>query len=558
MNPSGPFLNNQSRVTFSSGGISQVAYSNTVITPRIGPVIQLVKSASKSRAARDETFAYRISLENKGNREAQVTLYDALPPGTAFIANSLLRDGTPLPGVHPDSGIELGALGAGASVNIEFQVILVSLPPDLRLVNRARADYVFFTDGGRTITGSAYSNFAEVQVTGHLLSAYLHASTGQTFIGDIVTYTISIANEGNAAVQQAVVTFHVLAGEKFVQGSVEAGDVLMPSADPESGIPAGSIAAGASQRVSFRVLITGVPESGRFTNEAYVRYRAGEPRETAVTNPVTVTVIEPAVTLRKSVNRARAVPGDRLIYELIAENNGPLAVDAVLIDPMPEGALFIWDSVRADGSPLRGMQPAQGIDLGTLRAGSRSVITFQAGIRSAAGETSLPPLVNRAQLNYTFRLSDGRLVQQSARSDSAVTTLYSPLLQLQADAIPALVEPGDLVHFELHVTNGGNWAFSTVALTQLVPGETSIVDGSIRVDGESAGDRYAGGFLRIGEVGPGTTIRIVYEARVSEDAEVSVIKGYAAAVGRFALDGREYRLEARSNPYTLLLEEQSE
>lgn len=94
-----PVVSNQSMVLYSSAeGTDSVTYSNTVNTLVVGPVLSLQKQANRLSASLGETLVYTVTARNSGNTGALVTITDVLPPGVSFIANSVLRDGVPLPG----------------------------------------------------------------------------------------------------------------------------------------------------------------------------------------------------------------------------------------------------------------------------------------------------------------------------------------------------------------------------------------------------------------------------------------------------------------------------
>lgn len=121
---------------------------------------------------------------------------DALPAGVSFIANSVIRDGVPLPGVSPEGGIPLDAVAPQSQVTVAFQVIVVSLPPSLELQNAATGQYSFLTAGGRMIQGEIRSNIVTVPLLSYQLSILLTVNTPTSFIGDVITYTLLLRNEG--------------------------------------------------------------------------------------------------------------------------------------------------------------------------------------------------------------------------------------------------------------------------------------------------------------------------------------------------------------------------
>ncbi|SHH49943.1 DUF11 domain-containing protein, partial [Virgibacillus chiguensis] len=72
--------------------------------------------------------------------------------------------------------------------------------------------------------------------------------------GDIITYTITITNEGPDSSGQIILKDPEPSGTNFIEGSVVIDDVLVPDANPNAGIPIGSLAVGESRTVSFRVV----------------------------------------------------------------------------------------------------------------------------------------------------------------------------------------------------------------------------------------------------------------------------------------------------------------
>ncbi|MFD1908443.1 hypothetical protein ACFSQ7_37270 [Paenibacillus rhizoplanae] len=237
-----PVVSNQSMVRYSSAeGNDTITYSNTVHTSVVGPVLSLLKQAAPLSASLGDTLVYTVTARNSGNTPAVLTIIDVLPPGVSFIANSVLRDGVPLPGVTPSSGIPLGTLVPHSGVTIAFQVIIVSLPPSLVLDNRAVGTYSFTTPEGRTVSSDIRSNPVSVSLLSYQLSTLLSASTPTTFIGDVVTYTLQLRNEGTRPLTAVIATLPVPEGTSFLPGSVIAGGIYQPEADPASGVGLGSL-----------------------------------------------------------------------------------------------------------------------------------------------------------------------------------------------------------------------------------------------------------------------------------------------------------------------------
>ena len=62
-------------------------------------------------------------------------------------------------------------------------------------------------------------------------------------------------------------------------------------------------------------------------------------------------------------------------------NTGNLAAeDVVFTDGAPSGTSFVENSLTVDGVPYAGVNPADGVNLGTLAVGSVRTLTFRVTI----------------------------------------------------------------------------------------------------------------------------------------------------------------------------------
>jgi uncharacterized repeat protein (TIGR01451 family) len=553
-----PVVTNQSMVLFNSAaGVDGIVYSNTVNTPVVGPVLSLLKSTDKLHASLGDTLVYTIKASNNGNTDALLTVYDILPEGVSFISNSVLRDGVPLPGATPSSGIPLGSIAPQSQVSIAFQVVIISLPSSLVLQNKALGRFSFATPEGRIVNGDLYSNSVLVSLRSYQLSTLLSASTPTSFIGDVITYTLRLTNEGNSLLNQIIATISIPNGSVFIPGSVIAGGVYYPESEPTQGILIGQLDKDLSIDITFRVRVTEIPSSLDLTNRAAVTYSVDDDPNTTESNSVVISLVLAGVTISKRVDHVTAAPGDNLRYELTVTNSGNLAVHAVLTDAIPSGTLFVWDSVLLNGVMQKGARPADGIQLGTLRGGTSAVVVFQVSIPAAINIHAHAAVQNHGSVQYTFVLPDGRTVRQTSRSNIVTTLIVMPIISLETHAKPTLVEEGEHVQCWISLTNSGNWP-AEVSLDRLTPEECLIDPSSIVIDGIPNPQSSFNGILSLGTVKAAATVNIHYFVRVSEHVLGRFLKGLVTAPYFFNLDGREYTGESQSNSYILTVEEISE
>jgi uncharacterized repeat protein (TIGR01451 family) len=540
-----PVVQNQSLVQFASGSVEMVTYSNTVNTALIGTRIIIDKSAFESEVSLGSTITYKLTTTNTGNVAGIVTLTDKLPEGTSFVANSLLLNGVPLPGSDPESGIRIGSLAPQESVQIIFQLIVISIPSSLQLVNQARADSVFQTTEGRSVTSTAYSNTLTTPVNAISVSASLSASTNQTFPSDFVSYALTIVNEGNLSLRDAVAFLALPAGVLFVPGSVTINGVISPGTDPSVGIPLGRIKSHSTDLITYRTQTT---EDAPYlsVSHAIIRYTVSGMPSFVQSNEVTVTLIKPEIIVAKKVDLHNAIPGDTLLYAIHISNAQNIAVDATLEDTLPDGVIFVENSLKVNGIPLPGTTIEDGIMLGTLLGQSQNRITFAAKI--SAQVSSVSTLTNSARIVYTFRLSDGRVVSSTSFSNAATTSVMAPFLQITAQATPAVVDFGDTISIQAILTNNGNWD-AIVSFTSDLPYGVDLLPRTFRLDGVRLSPSAYDGTQTwlLGSVPPGARLLIDYSAVVTDSLLPEKIIGSVKASYTYEVGGRMMSGEVSSN-----------
>ncbi|TYP72423.1 DUF11 domain-containing protein [Paenibacillus methanolicus] len=561
MTPDGPrdfTVQNQTHVRFQNGTYEGVAYSNTVSTPLVGPLLKAAKSVSTPRASINQVVTFSIALSNSGNRSAQVTVIDPLPAGLSFIANSVLIGGVPLTGISPSAGIPVGIVNVGATILITFQAIVVSMPPGLRFANQARVEYVFTALDGRSVSGTLHSNTASFGVNPFRLSASASSSTTVTFAGDVIPYELAITNEGSEPLENVVITIPLPEGFEFVPGSVVINGVLMPGIDPNMGIPIGTLLPGQSVRVSVHLRVTGAPASEQVVIQGRIAYTIGGAAASLLANPLVFTVVKPQVSIQLQVDRTQASVNDTLQYVAVVRNDSSFAVDVRLFDLVPPGTSFVTDSLTLGGQQQSVTRIEGGLPLGTLLANSQLVVACRVKILSSAVAPGLPPILEGVRASFTFRLADGRVVSMTAASNAVKTGLFAPLIAVTAAAQPQYVEPGESVGIGAIVRNNGNLSADVTLYRTAYPPEYYIRD--VRIAG-----RIVPGFpltegLYLGTIPPGGSIRVAYIGDIGEDYDVALpdIVGLFTARYKYRFDEQMNSGESRSNEYVIVVDQTNE
>lgn len=555
---SGPlshWLQNQSLVRFSSGTteLEQVAYSNTVITPWVGPRLEVKKQCNVAVATLGQSLTYLIEIVNTGNCTAIVHVVDSLSPETSLLPNSVLRDGIPLPGASPERGLPPAEIVPGATLRYHFQVVVMRIPSGLKLLNQAQVNYEFGTSEGRTVRGVEKSNTVEVSMVSSRLEVSLQAERGQTFSGDIVMYTVIVSNPGFIIATGAQVTIALPQGVVFIPASVIVNEMFAPQVTPDTGIELGEIEPGSSVRIQYRVQVVGGSDTNEISSVAVLTYISAGQQEMVYSNQVILELIQPQIFVVKSVLPVTATWDDAVRYNITISNASSYAVDGTLLDVLPTGMTFVEGSLGWNGVKRPGTNLAKGLNLGTLTA--RSVLNIQFEAKLAERGELIPDqyrYVNNASLMYTFRLPDSRSVQRMIRSNEAVVELKTPIIQAYVQVEPTLVEQGGTVTFEVRVANTGNLP-ARVQLGGILPEGAKWLGQAAGQIQWSIPEYSTPRILHVGEIEPGTERNISYVAQLSSE-QTGTLQGALTVMYTYEWNGQKRAGESRSNEYSIIVE----
>ncbi|WP_236808345.1 DUF7507 domain-containing protein [Amycolatopsis albispora] len=241
----------------------------------------------------------------------------------------------------------------------------------------------------------------ELQITKTAEPAAVHA-------GDQVTFTITVTNPSGAPAS-----------------SVRVADPLFPSCARTIG------ALGGGQSTSYTC--TGTAGDADFTNTATVTGTSALDDPLEGTATADVDVLNPAVELTKTTDKAVYQPGERVVFTIRVTNTG----DA------PLSSLMVTDPKTADCARTLP---------GPLAPGASAEFT-------CAGTAPVPENVNTAMVTASDQL--GKQVTDSA---DAPVPIAAPAIEVRKSAEPPVVHAGAPVTWTISVTNTGGSTLDPVVI----------------------------------------------------------------------------------------------
>ncbi|MDF2927102.1 MAG: hypothetical protein K0R57_6016 [Paenibacillaceae bacterium] len=382
-------LLNQSHIRYTTGNNSYIAYSNTVSTLVIGPVLTVIKNTDATQAQPGVPVTYTATIINTGNRAADTTLYDLLPGGTQFVANSILQDGRPLPGASLATGLWLGAIGIGEMVQLSFQLVYSAAGGSGQLANRLRAEYTFLAANGRLVTDSALSNEVVLPiVAGESPEILVIMSVDKTRAapGETIRYSLIVVNQGGVA-GDATLTAGIPAGMLYVRNSLVVNGLMRSGDFPPGGISLGLLTSQSQMLVTYEVVVPGygsVALSQIFSNQAAVSAvyllpgNSAAQTETSSSNAVSTQIFFPVLDVNVIALPEIVEPEDVVDYTVNVGNNGNMGADTALGRLNLNQISLIPGTIRINGIPAADPGPSGSLQLGLIAPQQTVQVTYRA------------------------------------------------------------------------------------------------------------------------------------------------------------------------------------
>ncbi|AAP27357.1 DUF11 domain-containing protein [Bacillus anthracis] len=508
--------------------------SNTVMTVVNSSGLNVIKSVSATEAGVGDTLTYTVRIQNSGTVAAtNVSFLDPIPSGTTFVANSVIINGTPQPGLNPTTGFPLANIPVGGMVTVAFQVTITSVPPNRVLPNNANVTADFQVSPLQPpITIVTISNIVVTRVNVGSLNVMKSVNTLQAGVGDTLTYTILIQNTGTVPATNIIFQDPIPSGTAFVANSVTINGVVQQGADPMAGFPVPNIPVGQTATVTFQVTVTSIPSGGNIRNQSNITasflINPANPPITTVTNSnFVVTQVNTAqLNIQKTSSVQQAALGETYTYSVVIRNNGTVtATNVSFIDPIAPETTFVANSVTINGTPQPGFDPNVGFPLPNIAAGTSLTVTFQVTVIAPSTRGAV---LNTASAIATFLLNPLQPpVTTTNSSNTTVVTIPLPppgevtatkTVDVAAGAV------GDVLTYTVLISNVGIIPVADVFFQDVIPEGTTFVEGSVTIGGvQQLGLNPEIGFTVTPLLIAGGSIEITFQVTITEIPDNEVI-----------------------------------
>ncbi|MEO7910365.1 MAG: hypothetical protein ABIV47_12015, partial [Roseiflexaceae bacterium] len=513
----------------------QAPLSGSLVTNQVrttAPLIQPSKSVTPiGPVAAGTQLTYSINVPNSGTAATiGATLQDSIPVGTTYVAGSTTLNNAPIAdlagGVMPFTNPRLinsigaapGVIAPGAAAVVQFRV---TVNPNVTASIENVASVDPDGPGGPVppLTPQTSNPVAQLASTKAAAIVTDTAPAGGS-PGDTVEYTIRVVNSGSGPATGASFNDTIPANSVYVLDSTtlngaRVADVggAMPYVAGQAinslGAPAGTLAAGGTATIIFRVTVdnplapgvTQLVNQGIISSNEVPPVKTDDPNTPTPNDPtVTPLTAAPVLSADKAVslfadadNNLAPSPGDTLRYTVTIINSGNSAATGVTFTDTPDAnTTLVSNSVTTSQGTIAGGNagtPPVLVNIGTIPgAGGKVTITFDVRVVSP-----LPPGVKQV-VNQGIVGSD-QLPTVPTNDPSTPTpgdpTITPLVAQPKLDATKqaslftdadknGVVSPGDTILYDIIIKNTGNTAATGVIYSDTPDSNTTLVVGSVQ------------------------------------------------------------------------------
>lgn len=536
-NQNGTTLVNNASLTYLDGttGNQTVADPTPVTISVVEPVLTLDKTALTAATGLQagDTVQYQITLSNLAANGATAAafdtlLLDAVPSG--LLITSI--DGVaPSAGVTTDAAVAITGGGTGLSGQFDLPidgVVVITYTATLQsnivplqtLINTATATFTSLNGGNSVapdlgerfgvapnLQGDGSLNDYRLQDTANVSTASFLSLDKSTpaptahQIGDAVSYQL-VVGIFQGTTQNLSITDAMPASLDYIAGSLA---VTFGNAGMTSTLNPTTNTVFVAGTLSFTFGDLANPADGNLTNDtitityqARIRNTAANNNGDVKTNTATatgtnltpasdtasVTLIEPQLTIDKTVSDTTPHLGQTVTYTLTITHAAASAADAfdlAVSDALPAGLTLVAGSLQVVSAP--GYAAFIGTSLGNnasgtinrLNLGDTIVLSYQATVSAnpaiiggsfGGGDDTI---ANTANLGYDTQSVPNPDERTYTTNDTQIVTIVGPDLAVTKTDNVATVTPGGQTSYTIVVTNVGTDTATNVIVTDSLP-----------------------------------------------------------------------------------------
>ena len=448
--------------------------------------LSVTKTVSDATPNVGDQITFTVTLSNQGPDAATgVQVTDLLPAGVSFVSRDS-RSGN-LRQHHRPLGRWRASQRRPDGAHIGATVVSPAAQTNTGTISGA--DQVDPNTGNNTASATETPQQADLSVSKTVSDATPN-------VGDQITFTVTLSNQGADTATGVQVTDLLPAGLTFVSATPSQG-----SYDNVSGMwTVGTVSPGVPQTLSITATVVSPAaqtNTGTISDADQFDPNTGNNTASATETPQQAADL----LLIKSVSDATPNVGDQIVYTITVFDAGPDAATGVQVtDLLPAGLTFV------SATPSQGSYDnVSGVwTVGTVSPGVSQTLSITATVVSPAAQTNTGTISDADQFDPNTGNNTASATETPQQADLSVSKTVS-------DATPNV---GDQITFTVTLSNQGADTATGVQVTDLLPAGLTFVSAT---PSQGSYDNVSGVWT-VGTVSPGVPQTLSITATVVSPA----------------------------------------
>ena len=469
--------------------------------------LSIIKMGSPNTVTANDTLTYTLVVANAGPSPAENTTITDSTPAALLNPQYSLDSGSSW---YPWSGtLNIGGLPAGANTNIMIQGIIASAATE-QITNTSTVNSDTFDpnlDNNSSTSQTTVIKSADLAIT-------KQSDQNPVNLGDILTYTLQITNNGPSDAEVIQITDLIPAPMQDAEFSIDNGATWQTW---NGNYSLSTLASGAAYTLLIRGEIDPTTSSVTIANTANVSSDTPDPDLSNNTDTNLTSINQPVahqadLSISKSATPPIAIVGKLLQYSVVITNDGPdTANNAILTENLPPQLLA--PQMSFDGNIWSDFVTP--IPLGDLANGANTTFYIRGTIDPAINPDLLNAITNNATI--TSDTPDPNLHNNTTAQITPIEA--SADLAIKKNLLTNPLIPGNPVLYQLMIMNNGPSSAQTAVLFD--PTQTGILNPMVSTDNGTSWQPWTGS-LTVGTLAASEQENILIQGTLSAAATTTI------------------------------------
>jgi len=438
--------------------------TDSVLIGVAGTDISVVKSVDQNNPSTGDRITYTLVVTNNGpNTATNLEISEVLPAGLSYVSSS--SDYGSQTSYNDGTGIwVIGNKSGGDTVLPAYTTVTLTVTADVTAANGTTLVNTALVSSLDEAETDSTNNTSQVTVIvgGADLALGMVADTPTPTVGDTVTYTLTLTNNGPDSANLIEVKDLLPTGLTYSNHNPEPGTTY----DQATGIwDVGTLASGTTIALELVATVDAGTGGTTLTKTATVTNSSlPDPNTANDTASVILVVQEADMALSKIVDNATPQEGDTVVFTITVLNNGPTSANGLEVtDLLPTGLTYSSHTPEPGTTydETTGIWDLSGL---TLAKQTSAALTITADIDFSTAGTDI---TNTAEITAAGTYDP---VLGNNLEDAILTPVAAPVanLTILKSASSASAQPGDTITYTIIITNTGAGPANNVILDDVM------------------------------------------------------------------------------------------